>query len=67
MFILSGGGKLNYIGSKNWIEQQMEKSNTLQVIKKFINNMLKNLKFKKNIVCVLGCVICIVFRLVGQR
>jgi len=36
MFILSGGGKLNYIGSKNWIEQQMEKSNTLQVIKKYI-------------------------------
>jgi len=32
MFILSGGGKLNYLGSKNWIEQQMEKSNTLQVI-----------------------------------
>lgn len=31
MFILSGGGKLNYLGSKNWIEQQMEKSNTLQV------------------------------------
>lgn len=30
MFILSGGGKLNYLGSKNWIEQQMEKSNTLQ-------------------------------------
>ncbi|XP_022183376.1 nicalin [Myzus persicae] len=30
MFILSGGGKLNYMGSKNWIEQQMEKSNTLQ-------------------------------------
>lgn len=31
MFILSGGGKLNYLGSKNWIEQQMEKSSTLQV------------------------------------
>ncbi|XP_050422009.1 nicalin [Adelges cooleyi] len=30
MFILSGGGKLNYLGSKNWIEQQFEKSNTLQ-------------------------------------
>lgn len=42
MFILSGGGKLNYIGSKNWIEQQMEKSNTLQVINwyfKFVDNI----------------------------
>lgn len=65
MFILSGGGKLNYIGSKNWIEQQMEKTNTLLVIKKYINHMLKNFKLK-NIVHVLGCVICIVFRLVGQ-
>lgn len=36
MFILSGGGKLNYLGSKNWIEQQMEKSNTLQVILKYV-------------------------------
>lgn len=31
MFVLSGGGKLNYLGSKNWIEQEMEKSNTVQV------------------------------------
>jgi len=56
MFILSGGGKLNYIGSKNWIEQQMEKSNTLQVIKKYMFlNMLKNFKLKIYCLCFRMC------------
>lgn len=61
MFILSGGGKLNYLGSKNWIEQQMEKSNTLQV-------NIKNIKIQNciyyliNTEYVSGCIICIMFR-----
>lgn len=64
MFILSGGGKLNYLGSKNWIEQQMEKSNTLQV-------NIRNIKILNSIYYLLilainnvsGCVICVMFRL----
>jgi len=67
MFILSGGGKLNYLGSKNWIEQQMEKSSTLQV-----NKYLVYLKHKQFLIVpsqtinVSGCVICSMFRFFGQ-